>query len=331
MRETTATLQTAIARIVQDGSYDDSTILRFINLVRNTIAGRVKLPALRSVSTLTTVVGANQIPMPDDFQQELFNCFDVTNSRRVKDYPSMNLLLRDHPYDYNEDGALHACVVEAATPQVSKGTITLAGLPVADETFTIGDQTFTFKTSRVSAYEVTIGATAAATATNIASAINSDLAATYPAAASSATVVVSSVAMTAAANDEVFSVSATNITMDGSGYMGGTQQGVKTAWLKYHRSPTAATTLRVHYFAYPTALSAVTDSPTELPEHLQYDLIVRGAVYEIFEEIYSEDNPQVATRWLQRFEGKVRELELFLGPYVREPVVPEDTMEWSDL
>lgn len=55
------------------------------------------------------------------------------------------------------------------------GSITVTGLPLADETFVVGSQTFTFKASRSGTGEVTINATPATQATNIATAINADL------------------------------------------------------------------------------------------------------------------------------------------------------------
>ena len=234
---TKAELVTEIARKVQDTSYTSSIILGFINDGLKDVAGQVLLPALRTSATVTTIANAAQVPMPDDYQRELYHLYDTTDSRRLKVYRSMNLLAGAYP---DVGNALLAATVEAAIPQVSKGTITLAGLPVADETFVIGSQTFTFKASGTATGDVVIGASAAATAANIVTAITRDIPLVATAAVSGDTVIVSSVAKTAAANLLTFTEAATNVTMDGSGVLGGTQQGCKTAWLKLRGKPTSA-------------------------------------------------------------------------------------------
>ena len=57
----------------------------------------------------------------------------------------------------------------------SQGTITLSGLSVADQTFVIDDHTFIWKAARAATGQVTIGGTAAASVTNIVTAVNADL------------------------------------------------------------------------------------------------------------------------------------------------------------
>lgn len=329
--ETKESIVTHLARIVQDSSYDDALLLDFANRARRYIAGRVHLPALRSEgTTITTAPGLFAVPMPDDYQRELFHCYDETESCRIKVFRSNNLMLKRYAHEADKDGILLAVAVEDTTPQEAKGTYTLADVPAADETLQVDSQTFTFKAARTVAGEITIGATAAATATNIAEAINADLT-TVTAAASAATVVASSVAKNAAANDIVLTSSAANITADGSGTLGGTQYGVMTAWLRYLRSPTEAHSLTVYYFKRPVDLVDDTDIPSELPHDLQYDLIIRTAVHEIFEEIYSEDNPGVPNRWYGRREKSILELEQRIGPYAHEPELIHDEMDWECL
>ena len=107
----------------------------------------------------------------------------------------------------------------------AQGTITLSGLPVADETFTVGDETYTFKTVASNAFEVTIGANVTECATNIASAINAD-SSVASAAVVGGNVVVTALNVGLAWNRLTFVESATNITMDGSGTLGATTEGV---------------------------------------------------------------------------------------------------------
>lgn len=329
--DTKADLVEDITRIVQDKSYDEELILRFLNRARNRIAGRVFIPVLRSSAIISTVPGKYAVPMPDEYQHELFRCYDNTTSKVVTNYPSLNLLLRDYPYDEGKVGSLFGITVQPTSPQVSIGTITLAGLPVADETFIIGTQTFTFKTVRGVPGEVTIGVDAADTASNIAIAITADISADYTAASSGDTTVVSSVAMNAAANAAIFSTLSTNMTMDGSGFMGGTQLGVLTAWLRYLRSPSEAHALKIDYFAFPIALVADTDIPYELPPDQQNDLIVQESVYRIFKEIYSEDKPRIVAGWKALAKEAMDELRIFLGPYARVSEPISKAIDWDEL
>lgn len=319
-----------VTRKVQDKSYTAGVILSFLNEAQKAIAGRVEIPALRSSATVYSVVGSPFAPMPDDYQRELFHCYDETDGLRLQTFRSLNLLKGAYPDYYNVDGGLQGVTVENAIPQPAKGTITLTGLPVADETFVVDTQTFTFKALRASAGQVTIGGTAAATATNIATAINTDLT-TVTAAASGATVVVTSVAKTAAANLIAFTESATNLTVDGDDTLGGTQLGVKTAWLHYAGTPTAAHEFTLSYFALPDDLSADSDEPSFLPDHLQRPLLVNYAVKEIFDEIYGEDDPNKADRVNARYELSIRELESFLGPYAHEPESVANAIDWSQV
>ena len=56
----------------------------------------------------------------------------------------------------------------------AQGTITLKGIQTADETMVIAGKTYTFKASRSGDGEITIGVDAAATVTNIVTAITAD-------------------------------------------------------------------------------------------------------------------------------------------------------------
>lgn len=108
----------------------------------------------------------------------------------------------------------------------AQGTITLTGLPVANETFVVGAQTFTWKASRSVAGEVTIGASAAAACTNIIAAITADLATVVATQGTGTTVVVTAASVGTAGNSIIFTEASSNLTIDGSGTLGATTSGV---------------------------------------------------------------------------------------------------------
>jgi hypothetical protein len=105
------------------------------------------------------------------------------------------------------------------------GTITLTGLPTATQTITVGSESWTFVAARSGANEITIGGTAAETATNIVAALTLDTS-EVTSATIGAAVLVASVALGAAGNAVDFSETASNLTMDGSGHLGGTRSGI---------------------------------------------------------------------------------------------------------
>lgn len=85
---------------------------------------------------------------------------------RVSGFP------HSHPY-YLYAGAS----APSMNPVLSTGTITVTnagGGPVAGQTITIGTEVYTFAASRVSAFQVAIGADESATAANIVTAITAD-------------------------------------------------------------------------------------------------------------------------------------------------------------
>jgi hypothetical protein len=109
------------------------------------------------------------------------------------------------------------------------GTITMTGVAVADETFVIGAQTFTWKASRAGAGQVTIGANAAAAVTNIVAAVTADLATVTAADGAGDTVVVTAVTGGTAGNSLTFTEASTNMAMDGGGVLGGTTPGANVS------------------------------------------------------------------------------------------------------
>ncbi len=98
------------------------------------------------------------------------------------------------------------------------GTITITGTPVANETFVVGSQTFTFKASRAGAGEVTISSNNSTQATNIVTAIGLDLA-TVTAVANTNVVTLTVVATGVAGNATVLTENATGVAV--AGFSGG--------------------------------------------------------------------------------------------------------------
>ena len=111
----------------------------------------------------------------------------------------------------------------------SVGTITMAGIAVEDETFIIDTQTFTWKILRAQRGEVTIGADAPEAVTNIVAALTADLTTVIATDGAGDTVVVTAIHAGVVGNAIDFSQASTNMTMNGSGHLGGTTSGVDVA------------------------------------------------------------------------------------------------------
>ena len=123
------------------------------------------------------------------------------------------------------DGAA-AETVDLTAGVKAQGTITMAGIAVADETFVIDSQTFTWKAARGTTGEVTIGASASEAVTNIVTAITADLTTVTAVDGTGDTVVVTAASYGTAGNSIVFTEASTNMSVDGSGTMGTTTAGV---------------------------------------------------------------------------------------------------------
>lgn len=102
----------------------------------------------------------------------------------------------------------------------ASGTITITGTPVAEETFDVGAQTFTFKAARAAAGEVTISADNETQAENIVAAITADLA-TVTAENTLGVVTVTAVAAGAAGNALTLTENATGTAVSGAGTLTG--------------------------------------------------------------------------------------------------------------
>ena len=102
------------------------------------------------------------------------------------------------------------------------GTMTVDGTPLPDEHFTIGTQTWTFKEYTAGAFEIVIGAYHEITMTNIETKINAESTfATF----SASTGAVTARTAGASGNSIVFTTNCTVMTLDGSGFLGGTTAG----------------------------------------------------------------------------------------------------------
>jgi hypothetical protein len=118
------------------------------------------------------------------------------------------------------------------TGQCAQGTITMTGISIADETFVVGSQTFTWKASRATVGQVTIGANQAAAVTNIVAALTADIPTVVTAVDGAGdTVVVTAVSGGSAGTALTFTEASTNMAMDGSGTLGGTNEsGQLLSW-----------------------------------------------------------------------------------------------------
>jgi hypothetical protein len=112
-------------------------------------------------------------------------------------------------------------------PTPSVGTITLVtGGALAGETFVIGGQTFTWQTGvRAGVGQVQISTSTTTGGNNIVAAVNADLAGTVTGARVGATVNITAATPGVAGNSIVFTEASTNMTMNGSGTLGGTTPG----------------------------------------------------------------------------------------------------------
>ena len=107
----------------------------------------------------------------------------------------------------------------------AQGTITMSGVAIANETFVIGSQTFTWKAARAATGEVTIGASAAAACTNIIAAVNADITNAVASQGAGTTVIITAASGGTAGNSIVFTEASTNMAVDGSGTLGATNSG----------------------------------------------------------------------------------------------------------
>lgn len=137
-------------------------------------------------------------------------------------------------YRWNTDTeAFQLVLYEPASPIRTRGTITIAGDPVNNETFVVDDTTYTAKTSGAGTDEFNIVAgDNPAMAANIAAMLDAGSGLEeINAWVSGSTVIVEWQVEGVAGNSVVFTEAMTNVTMDGSGTLGGTTAGVEVVSL----------------------------------------------------------------------------------------------------
>jgi hypothetical protein len=116
----------------------------------------------------------------------------------------------------------------------AQGTITVSAIGIAGQQFQIGSQVFSFVATRSGTGQVSIGTSTTTQATDIVTAITDDLPTLVTAARSGSTVVVTAVAGGTSGNSIIFNdINATTLTMNGSGFLGGTTPGDNTGSLRY--------------------------------------------------------------------------------------------------
>lgn len=169
--------------------------------------------------------------------------FKFTSPWAIKDYNYLTV------YAYSDQ------VTAAAT--AAQGTMTLTGVPTNADTFVVGDLTYTFKTSANAtgaANEIIIGATAAATVTNIVAVINSQISADATAVDGAGdTVVLTAKTKDLASDSVVFTESVANCSIDGSGTLGGTTAGLDPTYQMRFQDRAGTTILTADVPAIETA------------------------------------------------------------------------------
>ena len=108
----------------------------------------------------------------------------------------------------------------------AQGTITVSGAGIAGQTFVIGPQTFTWVPTRGGTGQVSVGTSTNSAATNIRTAVNTDIPATVSAGGSGGTVLITATVGGSAGNSIPFANNnSSNMAFNGSGTLGGTRQG----------------------------------------------------------------------------------------------------------
>lgn len=133
---------------------------------------------------------------------------DAPTEVRVSGFP------HTHPY-YLYAGTS----APSLNPVAASGTITISGLPVADETVTIGSEVYTFKAAAAVPFEVTIGADATATGANLVTSITNH--STLINGSNSLGVVTVTAKIPGSSYNYTLSESATNVVVSGATLTGG--------------------------------------------------------------------------------------------------------------
>jgi hypothetical protein len=108
--------------------------------------------------------------------------------------------------------------------------------------------------------------------------------------------------------------------------MGVAKQGDK---LYYQRIPSSAETLRVHYYKYPTVLTASSNSPDCLPEFIVMPLLVNYIAKEMLRVVDRKETADKLVLCKNRYNEAMVELIRYVGPEARErqPIADELNLE----
>jgi hypothetical protein len=87
-------LSEKVQRKIDDRSYTYDDIVEKLNQGLRWISGKWDVPDLEEFADLTLDTGANNIPLPMNFQKKLLWAHSTTHNRRIKVYPSAIQLLR---------------------------------------------------------------------------------------------------------------------------------------------------------------------------------------------------------------------------------------------
>lgn len=116
--------------IVQDPSFDISTVLAELNAFAAHITSRVLFPALEAEANVVTVTTAASVNLPDNFQRNLFHCRNATG-HPVTVLTSKEQLARRFGNDLAQTGTRTIGVAPAAP------LLWYAPIPAVAETLTL--------------------------------------------------------------------------------------------------------------------------------------------------------------------------------------------------
>jgi len=93
---TQAELIVEVTRIIQDASYTDEIQLTFLNQAMQDIAGdpRIFLDDLETQDTVDTSTTVSYVALPDDYQKNLFSCYNTDRNYHHTIYGSLEDLQR---------------------------------------------------------------------------------------------------------------------------------------------------------------------------------------------------------------------------------------------
>jgi len=170
------------------------------------------LPNRKDVGRYHKVINANQ----SSITLKHIRAFDTVyikasgSKRQPLDRKTYSWLLEQYGEDYGEKAT---------------GLITFSDIPTADETLVTDTETWTFKATASSTYEVTIGATVTATIDNLVAKINANSAVITAEKYSATEVLIEYYLVGTAGNAIAFTDTSSVITLDGSGVLGGSISG----------------------------------------------------------------------------------------------------------